>query len=59
MIPVSDPADYDEDDEAEVKEVETDDGRQVIYSTNADDENAAETDEWVVTDTAVELRDHQ
>lgn len=59
MIPVTDPADYDEDDEAEVKEVETDDGQQVIYSPNPDDENAADTKAWLASDTVVEQSDQQ
>jgi hypothetical protein len=47
------------DDEDDVKEVQTTDGRQVLYSTDPDDENAAETDEWIASDTTVSGSDQE
>jgi hypothetical protein len=47
------------DDADDVKEVQADDGRQVIYSTDPDDDNAADTDEWIASDTTVSGSDQQ
>lgn len=43
----------------DVKEVLTEDGRQVFYSTNDDDDEPADTDEWIATDTTVSESDQQ
>jgi hypothetical protein len=43
----------------DVKEVQADDGRQVIYSTNEGDEVPADTEEWVASDTTVSGSDQQ
>jgi hypothetical protein len=43
----------------EVKEKSAKDGRQVLYSTNEDDDNAADTEEWIASDTTVSGSDQQ
>jgi hypothetical protein len=43
----------------DVKEVQTEDGRQVLYSPNEDDDAPADTDEWVASDTTVSGSDQQ
>lgn len=43
----------------EVNEVQADDGRQVIYSTNEDDDEPADTEEWLASDTTVSGGDQQ
>jgi hypothetical protein len=48
--------DHDEDD---VKDVQTKDGRQVIYSTDEDADEPADTDEWIASDTTVSGSDQQ
>jgi hypothetical protein len=46
-------------DDEDVKEVMTEDGRQVLYSVNSDDETSADTDEWIASDTTVSGSDQQ
>ncbi|WP_248910514.1 hypothetical protein [Halocatena marina] len=43
----------------DVKEVQTDDGRHVLYSTDEDTDEPADTGEWVASDTTVSGSDHQ
>jgi hypothetical protein len=43
----------------DVKEVQTKDGQQVLYSTDDDTEEPAETDEWLASDTTVSGSDQQ
>ena len=45
--------------EDDVNEVQTDDGRQVLYSTDEDDDNAGDTEEWIASDTTVSGSDQQ
>jgi hypothetical protein len=49
----------DNDDEDDVKEVQTTDGRQVLYSTNGGDEAPAATEEWLASDTTVSGSDQE
>ena len=49
----------DEPDADDVKEIMTDDGREVFYSTDPDDDNASDTEEWIATDTTVSKSDQQ
>ena len=46
-------------DEDDVKEVQTTDGRQVLYSTDEDTEEPADTDEWLASDTICSGSDQQ
>jgi hypothetical protein len=46
-------------DETPVKEIPTDDGRQVLYSLNEDTDEAADTDEWLASDTTISGSDQQ
>jgi hypothetical protein len=43
----------DESDEDDVNETMTDDGQTVFYSTNPDDDNAGDTEEWIASDTTI------
>jgi hypothetical protein len=43
----------------DVKEVQTKDGRQVLYSTDENTDEDADTDEWLVSDTTVSGSDQQ
>lgn len=43
----------------DVKEVLGDDGRQVIYSPNEDDDEPTDTEEWIASDTTVSGGDQQ
>jgi hypothetical protein len=43
----------------DVKETLAEDGRQVIYNTDPDDDEAADTDEWLASDTTVSGSDQQ
>jgi hypothetical protein len=45
--------------EEDVKEVQTTDGRQVLYSTDENVDEAADTDEWIASDTTVSGSDQQ
>jgi hypothetical protein len=45
--------------EEDVKEVQTTDGRQVLYRTDENAEEAADTDEWIASDTTVSGSDQQ
>jgi hypothetical protein len=49
----------DESDDNDMKETMAKDGRQVVYSTNPDDDNAGDTDEWIASDTTVSGSDQQ
>jgi hypothetical protein len=49
----------DETDEDDVKDVLTEDGRQVLYSTDPDEDEAADTDEWLASDVTVSGSDQQ
>jgi hypothetical protein len=49
----------DSSDDEDVKEVMTEDGRQVLYSVNSDDEKVTDTDEWIASDTTVSGSDQQ
>lgn len=46
-------------DDEDVKEVVTEDGRQVLYRVNSDDDTPAETEEWIASDTTVSGSDQQ
>lgn len=43
----------------DVNETQSDDGRQVLYSTNEDDDEPADTDEWIASDTTVSGSEQQ
>jgi hypothetical protein len=43
----------------DVKEVQADDGRQVVYSPNEEDDDPADTDEWLASDTTVSGSEQQ
>lgn len=43
----------------DVNETLADDGREVMYSTNEDDEEASDTEEWIASDTTVSGGDQQ
>jgi hypothetical protein len=45
--------------EDDVKEVQTKDGQQVLYSTDENADEAADTDEWIASDTTVSGSDQQ
>jgi hypothetical protein len=49
----------DADADDEVKETLAEDGRQVVYSTDPDGDEPADTDEWVASDTTVSGSDQQ
>lgn len=44
---------------SDVNETLADDGRQVLYSTNEDDDDPADTEEWLASDTTVSGGDQQ
>jgi hypothetical protein len=46
-------------DDEDVKEVLTEDGRQVLYSTDSDDNDAADTEEWIASDTTISGSDQE
>jgi hypothetical protein len=46
-------------DDEDVKETLAEDGRQVVYSTNEEDDEPANTDEWIASDTTVSGSDQQ
>jgi hypothetical protein len=43
----------------DVKETLAEDGRQVVYSTNEEDDEPADTDEWIASDTTVSGSEQQ
>jgi hypothetical protein len=49
----------DHDDADDVKELLTEDGRQLVYSTNDDDDNPSDTEEWIASDTTVSGSEQQ
>jgi hypothetical protein len=46
-------------DDEDVKEVQMKDGRQVVYRTDPDGEEPADTEEWIASDTTVSGSDQQ
>jgi hypothetical protein len=46
-------------DDGDVKETLAEDGRQVVYRTDPDGEEPADTDEWIASDTSVSGSDQQ
>ena len=49
----------DPDHEDDVNEVQTKDGRQVVYSTDPDGDEPADTEKWIASDTTVSGSDQQ
>jgi hypothetical protein len=48
-----------DDDADDVKGTPAEDGRQVVYSTDPDGDDPADTDEWIASDTTVSGSDQQ
>ena len=46
-------------DDEDVKETLAEDGRQVVYSTDPDDDEPADTDEWIASNMTVSGSDQQ